>query len=82
MNAISLFSATAKGVVLLPFLLIRSGNTHGRGRINTIDLRLVNSSDHLLLALKKIFFFYETSYSIKEVNHSEPRLSCKGSLIK
>jgi len=51
--------------------MVTPGNGVLRGRISTIDLLVLNSSDQLLLVL--IFFsFYQTSYLIEDVNITEP----------
>jgi hypothetical protein len=41
------------------------------GRISTIDLLVLTSSDQLLLKQEHFFLFYKTRYLIKEVNHTE-----------
>jgi hypothetical protein len=48
-------------------------------RINTIDLRVLTSSDELLFIMKLYFFFTKTTY-LNEVNCTEPPFS-KGFLV-
>jgi len=51
-----------------------AGNPYWRGRISTIELLILTSSNQLLFVLKLCIYnlFYETSYLNKEVNCTEP----------
>jgi len=47
------------------------------GRISTIDLLVLTSSDRLLFMIKKYFSFFDrTSYLNKEANSTEPFSKC------
>ncbi len=59
------------------FRSLLSGNPYWRGRISTIDLLVLTSSDQLLFILKLYFLSYKTSYLNKEVNCIVPSLSVR-----
>ncbi len=57
-------------VAYLP--LTWAGTSCWRGRLNTVDLLVLTSLEHLLLIVKILLSFYKTSYHNEEVNCTEP----------
>jgi len=55
----------------------KPGKPYRRGRISTIDLRVLASLDHLSLIQKLFFFFYKATYPNEKVNRTEPSPSVR-----
>jgi hypothetical protein len=49
-----------------------TGNPYWRGKLSTVDLLVLNSSDQLLFALKLYFSFYKTTILIRRSTVPEP----------
>jgi len=51
------------------------GNPYWRGRLGTVDLRVLNPLDHLLLMMQTLFTFFKTACVNEEVTCTESSLS-------